>query len=181
MGLLDYFTNLFPKPSDADIAKARSEFEQLQSAQPNSLLGGLLNQPSDAQLAQWRAQRGLTPAEPPSPMVSIGRGLTDLWEPVKQAYLNATDPAQAAAYRQQRAADEGFYQSGLQWANPQPDYVPSRDDLWRSQVHQLPLLLGALLGGGASMALPEATMSYGGTQNLLDALNTLRQQSGIGE
>jgi hypothetical protein len=177
MGLLSYIDELIPKPSEADIEKLRQHIKELrsgESANPYGLLG-----PTDEELAQLRAQRGLSPAEPPSPWVSIGRGVTDLWEPVKQTYLNATDPAQAQAYRQQRAEDERLYQRGMQWADPQPGYVPSRDDVWRMQAHQLPMLLGGIIG--PSMALPQSLISYGGSQDLYDALNALRQQIGIGE
>lgn len=118
-------------------------------------------------------------AEPPSPWVSLGRGTTDLWEPVKQAYLSATDPAQAQAYRQQRAEDERLYRRGLLWANPQPGYVPERDDFWRGQAHQLPLVLGGLMA--PAMSLPQLTIGAMGTQNLYDALNAARRRLGIGE
>ena len=177
MGLLSYIDGLLPKPSEADIEQLRRHIKELRSGQSADQYG--LLGPTDEELAQLRAQRGLSPAEPPSPWVSIGRGVTDFLEPIKQTYLNATDPAQADAYRQQRAEDERLYQRGMQWANPQPDYVPSRDDFFRSQVHQLPMLVGAM--GGPVTALPEAMMSFGGSQDLYDVLNGLRQRFGIGE
>jgi hypothetical protein len=47
------------------------------------------------------------------------------------------------------------------------------------QAHQLPMLLGGMFG--PSMSLPASLISYGGSQNLYDALNGLRQRFGIGE
>jgi hypothetical protein len=65
------------------------------------------------------------------------------------------------------------------YANPQPGYVPQRDDIWRAQAQQLPFLLGSL--AGPSMPLPATAISFGGTQNLYDVLNTFRKRFGIGE
>jgi hypothetical protein len=46
-------------------------------------------------------------------MESMGRGVTDLSDPVVQAYLNLIDPTRAAAFRKQRTEDERLYQRGL--------------------------------------------------------------------
>jgi len=35
----------------------------------------------------------------PSAMASIGRGAMDVWEPIKQTYLNLADPTQATGLR----------------------------------------------------------------------------------
>ncbi|MGE5101742.1 MAG: hypothetical protein ACM3SX_17300 [Deltaproteobacteria bacterium] len=67
----------------------------------------------------------------------------------------------------------------LRWANPDPNYVPSRDDFWRSQTHQIPLLLGGMIA--RAMSLPEMGVSAMATQNTYDALNALRRRLGIGE
>jgi hypothetical protein len=176
MGLLSYIQDRLPKPSEKDLAELRDRLQKLRRGGTGSY--GLLG-PSEADLAQMRKQQAMSYAEPPSPWVSIGRGATDLWEPVKQAYLDATDPAQAQAYRQQRAEDERLYQRGLRWANPDPNYVPSRDDFWRSQAHQIPLLLGGMIA--PAMSLPEMGVSAMATQNVYDGLNALRRQLGIGE
>jgi hypothetical protein len=179
MGLLDYIEGLLPKPSDADIEKMRRSIQKQKNAP--SGFGGLLGLlgPSDAEKALLRQQRGIPQAEEPSPWVSVGRGVTDLWEPVKQTYLDATDPALAQAYRQQRAEDERLYQQGMQWANPQPGYDPAHDDFWRLQGQQVPLLVGSVIA--PSMSAPEYMIGAGATNNLYSALNDLRKRLGIGE
>ena len=48
----------------------------------SGLLGGLLG-PSDEELAKLRKKYGIPDAEAPSPMVSIGRGAMDVWQPIK--------------------------------------------------------------------------------------------------
>lgn len=178
MGLLDYIGGLLPKPSDADIEKMRRSIQKQKNA-PSGFggLSGLLG-PSDAEKALLRQQRGIPQAEEPSPWVSVGRGVTDLWEPVKQTYLDATDPAQAQAYRQQRAEDERLYQQGMQWANASPNYVPG-NDFWRSQGQQVPLLVGSVIA--PTMSAPEYMIGAGATNNLYGVLNALRKRAGIGE
>jgi hypothetical protein len=98
----------------------------------SDLFSGLL-EPSDEQLAELRRKYGIPDAEPPTPMVSIGRGAMDLWEPLKQAYLDRVDPAAAAAYRQQRNENERLYQRGLLAGNPLPPDAPAwaHTDIWR--------------------------------------------------
>src|SRR5207253_3142087 len=83
------------------------------------VLGGLLGS-NDEDLAALRKKYGISEAEPPSPMVSMGRGFTDLVEPIKQTWLNLTDQNEANRYRAQRAEDERLYQKGLLWADPSP-------------------------------------------------------------
>jgi hypothetical protein len=179
MGLLNYIEGLLPKPSEAEIEKMRRSIQKQKNAP--SGFGGLLGMlgPSDAEKAQLRQQRGLPQAEEPSPWVSVGRGVTDLWEPVKQVYLDANVPALAQAYRLQRAEDERLYQQGMQWANPQPGYVPARDDFWRMQGHQVPLLIGSVIA--PPMSAPEYMIGAGATQNLYTGIDTLRKRFGIGE
>jgi hypothetical protein len=178
-GLLDWTGLLerLPKPRAEDVKAVRRSLEKLRKGESEPSYG--LLGPSDEQLARMRAERNLPYAEPPSPMVSLGRGATDLWEPVKQAFLNATDPTQAQSYRQQRAEDERLYQRGLQWANPQAGFVPERDDVWRGQVHQLPLLLAGLMA--PPLGVPQMALSATATQNFLDAMNAVRRRYGIGE
>jgi hypothetical protein len=177
-GLLD-FDGLFdrpPKPREADVEDVRRKLKKLRAGAPPEY--GLLGR-TDEQLARLREQQGIPQAEPPSPWVSLGRGATDLWEPVKQTYLNVTDAALAEAYRQQRAEDEQRYQRGMRWANPQPGYVPQRDDFWRTQGQQLPILLGGVVA--PATAPIETAIGYMGTQNFYDVLNALRKRFGIGE
>ena len=175
MGLLGYIQAHLPKPSQDEIEQERRWIAQLQSGSSGyDLLGR-----SPEELDMLRQQRGIPQAEPPSPWVSIGRGVTDIWDPIKQSYLNATDPAQAQAFRQQRADEEQRYLAGLQWANPQPNYDPQRDDLWRLAGQQTPMLLGAAMS--SPLSVPAFVASSGVTQSLYDALNTIRKQLGIGE
>jgi hypothetical protein len=178
-GLLDWTGLLerLPKPREEEVSAIRRRLEKLRKGESEPMYG--LLGPSEEEQARLRAERGLPNAEPVSPMVSIGRGAVDFWEPVKQAYLNATDPTQAQAYRQQRAEDERLYQRGLQWTNPQPGYVPERDDVWRGQAHQLPLLLGSFFA--PPMSLAQLAVGANGNQALLDALNAVRRRYGIGE
>src|SRR5690349_18612034 len=113
-GLLDYIQNTLgvPKPDPKQVEEVRRRLEKLRGGGDTGFEFGLLG-PTDEQLTALRQQQGIAPAEPPSPWVSIGRGATDLWEPVKQTYLNMTDQKQAQAYRQQRAEDERLYQRGM--------------------------------------------------------------------
>ena len=176
MGLLDYSGS-----SSRSRHKMTSTNCEPRSRSSNAANGFGLLGPTDEQLAALRQQRGIPQAEAPSPWVSVGRGVTDLWEPVKQAYLNSADPEQAAIYRKQRAEDERLYQQGVQWATANPNYNMSRDDLWRSQVQQLPLLVGSMVARGPQTSLPATMIGLQGTQNLYDVLNALRRQFGIGE
>jgi hypothetical protein len=178
-GLLDYVGDRLPKPRGEEVEDLKRRLKKLRSGEQGYVYG--LLGPNDAELSRLRDQRGITYAEPPSPWVSLGRGATDLWEPVKQSYLNLTDSAQADAYRQQRAEDEQRYQRGVQWANPQPGYVPQRDDFWRMQGQQLPFLLGSVVAPAASASLPQTAVGYMGTQNLYDVLNAIRKRFGVGE
>ena len=176
-GPLGEWQQWLPKPSEADAAKLRRYLDERyggHGGQSYGLLG-----PTEEQQAAIRKQRGIPYAEAPSPMVSLGRGLTDLWEPVKQGYLNATDPAQAQTYRQQRAEDERLYARGLLSANPQPGFNPARDDVWRQNGQTAPLLIGSAIG--PAMTLPQTALSYMTTQNLYEALNIARKRFGIGE
>src|SRR5439155_10645168 len=157
------FDSWLPQPSESDIANVRRGLAELRRG--GSRQFGLLG-PSADELATMRQQRGIPYAEAPSPMVSLGRGAMDAWEPVKQTYLNISDPTQAQAYRQQRAEDERLYQRGLLSANPQPGFNPIRDDLWRSQG-QMAIATPLLLSGLGAMSLPSSLLSYGLTQNLV--------------
>ena len=156
------FGSWLPQPSESDIANVRRGLDELRRG--GSRQFGLLG-PSADELATMRQQRGIPNAEAPSPMVSVGRGAMDAWEPVKQTYLNMFDTTQAQAYRQQRAEDERLYQRGLLSANPQPGFDPTRDDLWRSQTHAA-LALPFLLSGLGTMSMPAGLLSYGVTQKI---------------
>ena len=83
------FDSWLPQPSGSDIAKVRRGLAEMRRG--GSRQFGLLG-PSDDELATMRQQRGIPYAEAPSPMVGIGRGAMDAWEPVKQTYLNMFDP-----------------------------------------------------------------------------------------
>src|SRR5437667_9146042 len=77
------FDSWLPQPSESDIAKVRRGLAELRRG--GSWQFGLLG-PSDDELATMRQQRGIPSAEAPSPMVGLGRGVMDAWEPVKQTY-----------------------------------------------------------------------------------------------
>jgi len=113
----------------------------------------------------------------------------DLWEPVKQSYLNATDPAQAASYQQQRAENERLYQRGLLAGDPtmnQPQQIgrqpngqpltvaPMPTDLWRMLGRTTPL---AFLGG--TVAAPEVAMSVMGSAGIYNALTQAQHRFGV--
>jgi hypothetical protein len=148
----------------------------------DGLISGLLG-PSDEQFAEQRRKYGIPDAEPPSPMVSIGRGAMDVWEPAKQFYLDHTDPVQAAAYRQRRGEDERLYQRGLLAGNPLPPDAPSwaHADVYRGVGRgavAAPLLLP---GMAAASALPahEAVLSMLLSSGLYAGLDDIRRKYGI--
>jgi hypothetical protein len=138
-----------------------------------------------------RKRYGIPNAEPPSAMVSAGRGLMDVWEPIKQSYLNLSDPAQAAIYRQQRSEDEKLYDRGLLAGNPQwsqpieagtlPNGKPLRfkqspkdNDVWRMIGRTAPAGFLALSGGPAEVAMG-AMLS----QNVMDAIGDAQRRFGV--
>jgi hypothetical protein len=132
-----------------------------------------------------RARRGLPPKrkppgllspgiEPPTEMESIGRGVYDLWEPVKQGWYNLTDSAQAQAYRQHRAEDERLYNTGLLGRAPLPgESVPTDAMRWQGRMMALGPFMGRMMAPTA-----EALASQIGSMGLLEALNTIRKRMG---
>jgi hypothetical protein len=56
--------------------------------------------------------------EPPGAWESMGRGVADAYEPLVQAWYNASDKERAAAYRAARAENERLYQRGFLAGNP---------------------------------------------------------------
>lgn len=151
----------------------------------NTLLGGLLGQGSPDMSAS-PPPNGMPGVEAPSPLVSIGRGFMDDWEPLKQTYLNYTDPVQAQAYLAQRAENERLYQRGLLAANPNagtlattPGGAPIQvapSDFWRMIGRTAP-------GGAVTPWLPataaEATMSAGLTASVWDAIQAAQRKFGL--
>src|SRR5574340_734393 len=103
-----------------------------------------------------------TPSPPPM-LARIGRGIMDDWEPIKQSYLNATNPTAAQAYQAQRDADEAAYDRGFAQTQPfapvsgllgAQAYTPTPDDyrradLVRQMARTLPLGAFAPALGGA--------------------------------
>jgi hypothetical protein len=112
-----------PKPSEKEVAALRRMLDEIERRDSVQRLG-LLSGPSKEELAELRQRRSIPTAEAPSPMVSIGRGAVDMWEPIKQTYLDWVDPSRAQTYRRQRAEDERLYQRGLLSANPHPNFAP---------------------------------------------------------
>ena len=143
--------------------------------------GGLLGT-SDEENDKLRQQYGLLGVEPPSAVARIGRGATDVWEPLKQMYLNAYQPNQASAYQAQRQEDERLYQRGLLSANPRPSNsaAPSPPDLWRQAgrgAAVTPLLLPGIMSLPATA--PEVAMSLLLSSNLYEALDAARKRLGL--
>ncbi len=111
----------------------------------------------------------------PTTMESMGRGITDLWEPVKQGYLNFANPEEANAYRERRAEDERLYHTGLLGRAPRPgERVPV--DMARLHGRVLPLV-PLLPRGLTAEALGSQMLSF----NALDTLNEVRKRLGLGE
>jgi hypothetical protein len=143
-------------------------------------------QPPGSSAPQPRGLLGIP--EPPTAMESLGRGAMDVWEPIKQGWYNMTDPAQAQAYRQQRAENERLYQTGF-LGEPPPPGAPMPPDMWRAQGRAAvlaPLFIPGIAASGilsspAAALAPESILSELFTWNGLDAMNRLRQQLGIGE
>ena len=129
------------------------------------------------------SNQALGAIEAPDLWASMGRGTTDLGEPFKQAYLNLlSSPDAAAAYRRQRAEEEQLYMRGLLGRAPTPQDMKFKmnSDPWRMVGQQLPLA-PLLLRGLSGMAVPEAMMSMGLTNNVYDALGALAKKSGLTE
>jgi hypothetical protein len=149
----------------------------------NSLLAGLLGQPPQNQPPQ-----GLLGAvEPPSIPARIGRGAYDVWEPIKQAWLNLSDPAAARAYLQERAENERLYNRGMQSVYAQGAGTqrvgaqPSDTDAWRLLGRGLPfapLALPGLMGAAATMT-PEALGGLMLSGSAYQALDDLRRRLGV--
>jgi hypothetical protein len=140
---------------------------------------GLLG-PSDDELAALRKKYAIPEAEPPSAMASMGRGVMDIWEPLRQMYLNRYHPAQATAYRAQRQEDERLYQRGLLSGNPRPPDSWQDPDLWRQAGRGMvaaPLLLPGLMSLPATG--PEAAMSLMLSGGVYDALDAARKRLGL--
>ena len=131
-----------------------------------------------------------TPGNPPPPPVlaRIGRGIMDDWEPIKQSYLNATNPPAAQAYQAQRNADEAAYDRGFAQTQPfapvsgllgAQSWTPTPDDYRRADlVRQMArtLPLGAFV---PALGPAEGLMSAGITANAWDALDALRQRFNV--
>ncbi len=151
----------------------------------NGLLGGLLGQSSSDPSASPQPN-GMPSVEAPSPLVSIGRGFMDDWEPLKQTYLNFTDPVQAQAYMAQRAENERLYQRGLLAANPgagtlattaSGDSIPAPpSDFWRMLGRQAP---ADVVAPWIPTTGPEALMSAGLTGSVMDAIQAARRKFGF--
>ncbi len=146
--------------------------------------------------------------ESPDAWASIGRGMTDMYEPAVQAWLNMTDPQRAAAYRALRAENERLYQRGLlttvqqsqpsapeQWLSPfagRPNPYPwmpprqSKDqgtapppDFWREGGRWLAAApVLAALPASAISMTPEALGSWALTSNAYSALGGLGRKLG---
>jgi hypothetical protein len=161
---------------------------------PWTLLTQLLG-PTPEQLAELRKKYGAADAEAPSIPARIGRGLMDVWEPMKQSYLNATDATAANAYRQQRTEDERLYERGLLASNPEavqptqvatlPNGEPLRikppslldTDMWRMIGRTSPLGLATIFA--PAMPAAETALGMSMTANLYESLEALRQKLGL--
>src|SRR5207245_2360250 len=109
--------------------------------------------------------------EAPSPLASIGRGMTDVYQPI-WSYLLA--PEARKKYDAQRKADEALYSRGLLGTTTPGQ--SSGPDVWRDAGRQImgaPLVLPAL-----PYAAPEAVMSLMLSSGLYSAINTQRQRYG---
>jgi hypothetical protein len=127
------------------------------------------------------------PWEKPSALVSIGRGMTDMYEPI-WSYLLA--PEARKQYDAQRKTDEALYTRGfLGTTTPgqsngaasgnsdvSRDVRTNTPDMWRDlgrQAIAAPMVLPAL-----PVAAPEAVMSLMLTSGLYNAINKQRQRYG---
>lgn len=140
---------------------------------------GLLG-PSDDELAALRKKYGIRDAEPPSAMASIGRGAMDVWEPIKQTYLNTFQPNQAPAYQAQRQEDERLYQRGLLAGNPRPPDSWADPDMWRQAGRGMvaaPLIVPGIMSLPATG--PEVAMSLMLTGGVYNALDEARKRLGL--
>jgi hypothetical protein len=159
-----------------------------------TLLTGLLG-PTPEQLAELRTKYGVADAEVPSIPARIGRGLMDVWEPMKQSYLNVADPTAANAYKQQRTEDERLYERGLLAGNPEaaqptqvatmPNGEPLRmeppslldTDMWRMVGRTSPLGLATMFA--PAMPAAEIVLGMSMTAKLYESLEALRQKLGL--
>ncbi len=108
--------------------------------------------------------------EAPSPLVSIGRGMTDVYQPIYSYLLN---PEARQHYDVQRQADEALYTRGLLGTTTPGQ--SSGSDMWRNVGRYI---MAAPLLPTWPATLPEAIMSAQLTSGLYNAVNTQRQRYG---
>ena len=110
----------------------------------------------------------------------------DDWEPLKQTYLNYTNPVQAQAYLAQRAENEQLYQRGLLAANPGAGTLATTaggdsvsappSDFWRMIGRTAP---GGVVAPWIPTTAAEATMSAGLTASVWDAIQAAQRKFGL--
>ena len=105
--------------------------------------------------------------EVPGTLARIGRGLTDVIDPVQQIYYDITRNPKAASLEQSRKEDEALYLRGV-GGDPNPDRGP---DTWRMVGRSAPLLAYPPYAA----ATPEAAMGSMGTMQAINAFDTLRE------
>jgi hypothetical protein len=130
------------------------------------------------------SNQALGAIEAPDMWASMGRGITDVYQPVNQAYLNLlSSPAAAAAYRQQRAQDEQLYMRGLLGRAPTPQDMKFKMNMdpWRMAGQGLPTAPLLALAPEAAALTPEALASWGLTGSAYEALERLARKSGLTE
>ena len=143
-------------------------------SQNGQTLGDLIDGAQDQ-----RAQRSLTLGdfaamalgERPSPVERIGRGMSDLYEPIVSAYLRLTDPNGQKQYDAQREADVAQYLRGLLGNTAIPEQLRGAvPDLWRGVGQNVPFFALGPMGGLRSLSsagvTSAAAQTLGGTAAL---------------
>ncbi len=90
--------------------------------------------------------------QPPSALARIGRGFTDMYEPVVSAWYGLTNPAMQKQYDAQRDQNDALYLRGLLGTAIPPNLRGAVPDLWRGLGQAAPLFPLGPLGGIRSLA-----------------------------
>lgn len=93
--------------------------------------------------------------EVPGALERMGRGMTDLYEPLLSLLYSQTDPAQQQRFDAQRKQEEAMYLRGLLGDSIPEDLRGAVPDVWRGLGQSAPFLALGPAGGLQSLA-PQA-------------------------
>jgi hypothetical protein len=101
--------------------------------------------------------------EPPNQLARIGRGMSDLTEPVASLYYGLTDPAKQKQYDAQRKSDEALYLRGLLGTSIPEQLRGAVPDIWRAVGQSAPFFALGPMGGLRSLTASGITNAAANT------------------